>query len=336
MESIGAIVWHLTNKCNFSCDFCYTFSSPTQDYGLTEGDLQKVLDEINKAKPKKLSIIGGEPLLRKDFPIILNAIDTSIEIYLDSNGSLITSKWSDAFHKIKNINIGIDGNYSINELYRKNTNQVIEAIKFLVNKNIDVSVTMIVTSQNFQIIDESISFLFELGVKDITVNKFHKLMLSEKNNSVLTVEQSNIALKKIVLLLHSKPHYYEKLYLYGWLNNFFFDFFSPQVKNQTCGCGKTKATINCNADIVPCSVVAQKFNIDIFRKQFQIPNLLNSSIQEAFQSDIFSFFRNITSEVPEKCKQCEYNSQCSKGCRASSYLLSKSYMTVDANCQVSL
>lgn len=336
MTDISAIIWHLTNKCNFACDFCYTYSSPNEEYGLNDSDLVKIIREINNANPRKLSIIGGEPLLRKDLPFIINEINSEIDIYLDSNGSLFIKKWNNVFNKVKNINIGIDGSPHTNEIYRKNTGQVLNAVRFLLERGVNVSITMLVTSQNFFYIDKNIKYLFDLGVSDITINKYHKLFLEAKAINNLSKEQSNIALKKIILFLHSNPQYFERIFLYGWIDNLYFDIFSPSIKNHDCGCGKSKATINSYGDIVPCSVVAQKNNIDVFKQHFSIPNLLSTTIQKSFNSEFFSFFRDITTKTPEKCSSCIYNLQCHKGCRASAFLLNQDFLSVDANCQVAL
>src|SRR5437763_8926429 len=54
----------LTNRCNFRCTYC---EIPLQDRGeMTTAEWCGVIDELQAGGMGRASIIGGEPLLRKD------------------------------------------------------------------------------------------------------------------------------------------------------------------------------------------------------------------------------------------------------------------------------
>lgn len=85
MSKIRIVNWLLTRRCNLNCDYCaivkdYDFKPPQypdmQYYAkneMTTSYIQNVLKLIKKHNPEAFHIFyGGEPLLRKDLPDIIN------------------------------------------------------------------------------------------------------------------------------------------------------------------------------------------------------------------------------------------------------------------------
>jgi 7-carboxy-7-deazaguanine synthase len=80
-----------TTGCNLRCSFCDTTYAYEQG---TEMSIQEVLNEIEKYPCKQLCITGGEPLLQKDIPELLERlIQKKFTICLETNGSINIKKY---------------------------------------------------------------------------------------------------------------------------------------------------------------------------------------------------------------------------------------------------
>lgn len=89
----------LTRKCNFKCKHCYlanpkqtAFSTPE----LTYKEWIQIFDQYVEEEGLFITLTGGEPLLRKDFPKIWVALkERGFLISLFTNGSLVDSEMAD-------------------------------------------------------------------------------------------------------------------------------------------------------------------------------------------------------------------------------------------------
>ncbi|PEB56090.1 GTP 3',8-cyclase MoaA [Bacillus pseudomycoides] len=89
----------VTDRCNFRCRYCMPEEIFGRDYSFLSNDKILSFDEIERVTRifvslgvRKLRITGGEPLLRKNLPELierLNKIDGVEDIGLTTNGSLL-------------------------------------------------------------------------------------------------------------------------------------------------------------------------------------------------------------------------------------------------------
>lgn len=97
----------VTDRCNFRCRYCMPEEIFGPGYSFLPNDKILSFDEIERLTRifvslgvKKLRITGGEPLLRKDLPRLierLNQIDGVEDIALTTNGSLLKKFASDLY-----------------------------------------------------------------------------------------------------------------------------------------------------------------------------------------------------------------------------------------------
>jgi cyclic pyranopterin phosphate synthase len=103
----------LTDVCNFRCQYCIpdenTSFMPSSKLMSAE-EIVVIAREFVKLGVKKIRLTGGEPLVRKDFAKIIEALSKfPIELTLTTNG-LRTNEFIDFFKKagIKSINVSLD------------------------------------------------------------------------------------------------------------------------------------------------------------------------------------------------------------------------------------
>ncbi len=86
--------WELTYRCNLKCVMCYTdcFNTPEAiPKELSTEEIFRIMEEIQEAGGLSLTLTGGEPLARRDFPeIYRHAAHLGFLVSIYSNGTLIT------------------------------------------------------------------------------------------------------------------------------------------------------------------------------------------------------------------------------------------------------
>ncbi|MED0902207.1 GTP 3',8-cyclase MoaA [Bacillus cereus] len=113
----------VTDRCNFRCRYCMPEEIFGRDYSFLSNDKILSFDEIERITRifvslgvRKLRITGGEPLLRKDLPELiqrLNEIEGVEDIGLTTNGSLLKKFAPDLYKAgLSRVTVSLD---SLNE-----------------------------------------------------------------------------------------------------------------------------------------------------------------------------------------------------------------------------
>ena len=86
----------ITGQCNLSCRHCGVFSHGPLRGELTAEQWGRVLDRLAEAKILNLTLTGGEPFCRSDFPLILQMVrERPFRISINTNASLIDDEMAE-------------------------------------------------------------------------------------------------------------------------------------------------------------------------------------------------------------------------------------------------
>jgi len=230
----------LTNRCNLNCKYCYQDSHPkiNTKKELKKGDWIKIINELNKLKVEKISIVGGEPFLSRELFDILNyisRIDKNIKIKIFTNGILLNPN---KIKKLREYNLTLSFNLNshkkqIHDFYQSKGNweKIIKNIKKCNKINFEISTPL--TKRNFDGLEEFIKFCKKLGAKRI---RFVPLIIP-KNKEELKKEQVP---KEMADEFKNKIRNFKGIEItFGC---------------RTCEGGASYLTIQANGDITPCSL----------------------------------------------------------------------------------
>ena len=92
------INWNLTNKCNFSCEYCHPYnyegSSPAFDLEVYKKFVAKVKRSIGEEEELVISFTGGEPTTLPIFDDFLSwLVEEGVQVGLTTNGSKNIKFW---------------------------------------------------------------------------------------------------------------------------------------------------------------------------------------------------------------------------------------------------
>src|SRR3989338_11667433 len=160
-----AIQFNITFKCNQRCSYCGIYNDNRPE--MTTEQIYNMLDEFVKLGTSRLSITGGEPLIRKDFSnVVHHARKLGLFVSLATNGSLVAEQ-IDGLKYVNSVNMTLDGPESIHDQQRGKGNfkQVLNAVDLIKNKGIPVYIVSVITRNNCTRIQEILELAKSLDVK---------------------------------------------------------------------------------------------------------------------------------------------------------------------------
>lgn len=85
---IKSVNWHITSKCNYHCEFCYTKNLGLQT--ANPSTVFRLLSTLHDFGIEKINFVGGEPLLHPNiYDFCYAAKDMGFTVCITSNGSLL-------------------------------------------------------------------------------------------------------------------------------------------------------------------------------------------------------------------------------------------------------
>lgn len=267
------INWNFTNKCSFNCEHCYSRNRVIET--LTLEEKMKICENIARNKVFIVNLGGGEPILDKDCYKVIE--------YLSNHGvrtNLSTSGWDINLNVIADLqkanlqgaSISIDNiDPTIHDSFRHKEgafNKALEAIQLFVANKIDVVVSTVITTMNFDSLEDIISLADSLGCKGIDLKRLKTMgNAADKNELILNKDQEALLYEK---MKEWKAKYQMAVTL---------TYSSEAVEgiDGGCPCGKTALCILENGDVSPCVyntiVVGNAINDDLSELWLKNPTL---------------------------------------------------------------
>jgi len=92
------INWNITNKCNFSCEYCHPYnyegSSPTFQLDTYKKFVNKIKKQIGENRKLIISFAGGEPTAMPEFDEFLTwLVEQGVKVGITTNGSKNIKFW---------------------------------------------------------------------------------------------------------------------------------------------------------------------------------------------------------------------------------------------------
>lgn len=326
--------WSITGKCNYRCKHCY-MSAPDAKLGeLDHETVMSIVQQLIDCGVMQVSLTGGEPLVRRDFMEIVDALlaggITITTIY--SNGRLVTDSLLDELASRgihPEFNMSYDGTDGWHDWLRgiPGAGKIVEdAFLRCREKGFLTGAEMCIHNGNKHLLRDTVKRLSELGCRSLKTNPISNVGAWKEGGygEAITMD----ALYQVYL--DYIPHYYEDgMPLSLQLGGFFsaspnepdrYDIPSRKsCKNpeKTCVCGHARKVMYISAEgrALPCMALS---GMDIQHEFPLIPEIgLAQCITDSrYMSLIDTRADKILEHNPE-CKECEYAMQCLGGCRAS-------------------
>ena len=326
--------WSITGHCNYRCKHCY-MSAPDAKYGeLSHTQVMSIVQQLIDCGVMEVSLTGGEPLVRKDFMEIVDALLAGgiriTTIY--SNGKLVTDQLLDqlaarGIHPEFNMSFdGVDGWHDWLRGIPGAGKIAEDAFLRCREKGFPTGAEMCIHQGNKHLLRQTINRLAELGCRSLKTTPISNVGAWKEGGY-----GESITIQELYqLYLDYIPKYYEDgMPLSLQLGGFFLaspnkpeEYDIPSMKNcsdpaKTCVCGHARMVMYISAEgrALPCMALS---GMDIQEEFPLIPEigLANCLNDSRYMRLIDTRATEVLKHNPE-CSSCEYALQCLAGCRAS-------------------
>lgn len=308
--SLDHIYFALTNKCNFSCIYCY---NPSNLKMLSHREVALLLAQCNELGVLNVTLTGGEPLLVPYFSeLIPQIIRYGMSYNLFTNGYLLKGS---NLRTVLNyppallcISIGSFKDSVLQKIALKPiySNFYEKLLSKLTKYNINLRVNCTLVPS----INDSIKDIreYELKLKNLGIENilFSEVMSYGKGANISLRTSFNIA-REIGILQRSNCITTDTR---QFSNNF-------EITNYTgdpiCGTGTFLVSILPNGNVVPCVVL----------QDIVVGNIFDESLSNIWnKSNLLKKYRIAVRINSKKCIKCKYIFYCRGGCKAKALMYS--------------
>jgi radical SAM protein with 4Fe4S-binding SPASM domain len=311
----------LTSLCNLNCKHCLT-SHVSATHDLTTDEILSIIAQIKALKVFKVVIFGREPLMRKDFfPILEALVKLKIEIHLNTNGILVTKAMAKKLSRypIKKYIVSLDGScgHVQDPLRGKGSfKKTIEGVRNLTTQKCRVVLSVTVTRFNYTDLKRIVLLGKELGADQVMFNEL--LFIGKAAGSY---QDLCIPPEERIRLFYSLGDL--KAAFGAFVSGPVFQIFqavkevdhAPKrkkifpLKVKPCAAGVSKCAIRPDGWVTPCEMLWE----------VKAGNLREQSLSDIWHhSPVMQRFREgfqVEKKEVQECSNCVYAAICYKGPR---------------------
>jgi len=174
--------------------------------------LQKAIEEAYDLGLEDVLIAGGEPLMERNLIIriirLLNRM--GVNSRLETNGTLVDEELARSFSKYDvHVSMSLDSAHStFFDSFRGvagTFDAVVKTTKLLTKHSVPTRLVMVVTKSNLKDVEESVDFMFDLGVNSVRINPVHAVGRAKNFSEVVDTKDLKVLADKLVMLYEEYP-----------------------------------------------------------------------------------------------------------------------------------
>ena len=336
----GQIQIEITGRCNMACEHCRASHELHKDMPVDQ--IVKILRFARRYSPnyKEVVISGGEPLIHRDFPDILNAVreNGGESIFLSTNGSLLEEEYLHQISKLQfkrfTVSVSLDStNAQVHDLFRNYSGAfsgAVRALRLVAERGspgIIASARVTLQPDQIQSMEEITDFVFRLGCNRISLSSIYPSGRSiDRPEFWMTLEQKKQFLEKVYALREAYPTTFQISTndpLKCLVRDVCDDVGSgDEVVFDGCPAAAVTFNVGANGDMTPCALM----NLPMF-------NVFGLTVDEIAgryrESDIVKNMLDMN--LRGKCSICDKKYRCG-GCRARALARNGHYLAEDPDC----
>ena len=317
-------VWELTLKCDMNCRHCGSRAGKARDDELTTPEALRLAKDLAKAGCKRLTLSGGEPLLREDWPLLCQTlISHGVRVNMISNGRKFNAKIAKrakAFG-LEGISFSLDGLEDTHTFIRRvkgHWKKVIENFDIAREAGLPAGAVTLIVRKTIDELEDIREILRQHKVRT------WQLQLGNPSGNMVEHRDMVITPEDVLRLIPlaadlRKRKGYPKVYIGDNLG--YFGEHETELRDQDglipfwigCRAGCSVVGIESNGNIKGClSLPSALNNIDAFVEG----NIRQRPFQEIWDDpDKFAYNRKFKVEdLVGFCRTCEYAEVCRGGC----------------------
>ena len=322
MYCLRHCVWEITLACCFSCKYCGSAGGHARANELTTEECFSVADQLAELGCERVSMIGGEVFMRKDWKEIVGRLTGhGIRVNIITNGFLFTDALLSDLKRlsIESVSVSLDGPREVHDAYRQagSYDRAVAAIAKLSGSGIPVSVISTLNAVNAKTLPVLYETLFDSGIFAWQLQACSP-MGNAANGGI------DIAFDPREVIAFVTSHMRQAPFLLGVADNI--GYFTPEE-------GSIRGNMSGRAYYTGCRAGLSSIGIDsvgnvrgcesMYDPHFTEGNLRERSLRNIWEDpDAFAYNRKFDeSMLTGPCAECELGGFCAGGCRSYNYFV---------------
>jgi radical SAM protein with 4Fe4S-binding SPASM domain len=316
--TLRGAVWETTMACNMHCRHCGSGCVGPLPGELSTDEALRLCDELAELGLKFITLSGGEPLLRKDWPVISRRLtDLGVYVNMISNGWLVNAHVIETARRsgVQNMAVSLDGLENTHDSIRKKNafKKAVSALELMRRMDYPSAVITTVMKQNLSQLPELRKILEDRGVAS------WQFQIGRPMGNLLAFQESIIDPTQVEAIIDFAFDLLET----GGVRPFIADclgyytkktvrlresIFGQGIAWSGCRAGKSTVGILHDGSIVGCTSLRDPSFIE--------GNIRETPLREIWTKDgSFEWNRKMTKEMLTCfCKRCRYGESCLGGC----------------------
>jgi len=310
------IIWEVTLRCNLRCKHCAAAAGRARPDELDTDEAMMVVDQLKGLHVPAVALMGGEILLRRDWPEIVKGLTAgNIAVGLITNGMLFDRTVAKRVMDLGVVQVGIslDGPMDVHDRIRGVSGAFDKAMRTLdIVSDMDLAYKTVITSvnrMNIDTLDQTLEILLKRApgfTWMVNMSSSHEFTRLE--NSMMLDEEGFLRLARFIG--ENRAKYKGRLSItatddMGYFSNIFGEL--HEAPWAGCKAGIGTLGIRSNGDVTGCSILPDDFIEG---------NVRDRTLKEIWEDpDCCPYNRKFRVESLEgKCKGCEHAAICRAGC----------------------
>ncbi|MBI4440764.1 radical SAM protein [Candidatus Woesearchaeota archaeon] len=253
-----SIVFLLQAGCNERCLFCFNhWREHGQMATLSPAEKRRAIDSVIALAPSMITLSGGEPLLDKGLPSLVDYIRQKapqLPLSIQTNGTLLTPELAARFRTVNYFFISLHGPEKIhNELTRGPFfHKTMQGIRIAAAAGIPVVLNTVVTRANIVSLPMFLKECAQLGIAALQLSALYAAGVARSRHYLFPSMAQQRELVQAVSFLslpyHVTFHAFEKHLLQG-----------TPFHADHCGAGDEEIAIQPNGDVTLCPAWEQTY-----------------------------------------------------------------------------
>ena len=308
-------VWEITLACPFSCRYCGSRAGRARENELTTDECLDVCRQLGEMGLRRVSLIGGEVFLRRDWAQIVSALTAQgIRVNVITNGYLFTPELLDILKSaaVESVSVSLDGPRDIHDRGRQtgSYDRAVAAIRALAGAGIPVSVITTLSRESAAALEELYAALRALPLCAWQIQA-----CSPMGNAADGGLDFRFSFADVIRFVET--HREEAPFPLGIADNI--GYYTPEegalrgapgAPFTGCRAGLTSVGIDSVGNVRGCE--------SLYDERFIEGNLRERSLREIWEDpDAFSYNRRFTPDLlTGACAECPHAARCAGGCRS--------------------
>ena len=314
-------ILEITMKCNMRCLHCASAAGGGRPAEMGTEKMLSIIDECHDIGVKYITFSGGEPLLRKDWPVLAARVkDYGMNLGIVSNGTFVRDQIDTIAQYFETFSMSLDGLEEVHNHIRQSKkaySDVMAAFQELNKHDLHPCAITSISKFNFHQLEDLYKLVIEYDIPSWQLQlTFASGRMKEQQDLVLNprdlyyITQFLMDIRKDNIIdLHVADNigYYtaveERMRGHKW---------------KGCKAGLTLFAIEADGTVKGCLCQIPEL---IEGKDFVEGNIKDASLREIWYSqDNFAYNRKFDfSQVEGFCASCKYLELCRCGCSAFAY-----------------